>query len=86
MDLILKLIMDTGNTLLYYVLPFIVVLGIMIFFHELGHCVLFRGHREDVNQNGSCVSIMRSGIEECWDNYRSTTREIYLDELFDELN
>jgi regulator of sigma E protease len=29
--------MDAGNILLYYLLPFIVVLGIMIFFHELGH-------------------------------------------------
>lgn len=30
---------DAGNIFLYYFLPFIVVLGVMIFFHELGHFV-----------------------------------------------
>ncbi len=57
-----------------------------VVFHELGHCVLFRGHREDANQDGTCVSLMRSGIEDCQDNYRLATRSNYLDELFDEMN
>jgi hypothetical protein len=55
----------------------------MVIFHELGHCVLFRGHREDAYQDGTCVSIMRSGLGGCFDNYRNTTRVSYLDELFD---
>ena len=58
----------------------------MVIFHELGHCVLFRGHREDSHPNGTCVSIMRSGIEGCRDNYRNTTRPAYLNELFGEVN
>jgi len=57
-----------------------------VVFHELGHCVLFRGHREDVNQDGTCASLMRSGLEECQDNYHLVTREEYLDELFNEKN
>lgn len=56
----------------------------MVVFHELGHCVLNRGHREDSFQNGLCVSIMRSGTGNCRDAYRTTTRDYYLDELFDE--
>jgi len=54
----------------------------MVIFHELGHCVLFRGHREATYSNGTCASIMRSGVEGCRDNYRASTRAAYLDELF----
>ena len=54
----------------------------MVIFHELGHCVLYRGHREDAFGNGACVSIMRSGVDGCSDNYRQNTRAYYLDELF----
>lgn len=54
----------------------------MVIFHELGHCYLDRGHREGAHPNGSCLSIMRSGLEECRDNYNSQTRGDYLDELF----
>ncbi|MFT5264269.1 MAG: hypothetical protein ACI8YQ_003015 [Polaribacter sp.] len=54
----------------------------MVIFHELGHCVLFRGHNEATHANGTCASIMRSGIEGCRDNYREATRKTYLDELF----
>jgi len=57
-----------------------------VVFHELGHCVLFRGHREDVHEDGTCVSLMRSGVEECRDNYRLNTRSAYLDELFEGVN
>ena len=56
----------------------------MVVFHELGHCVLHRGHEEGQFQNGACRSIMRSGTESCLDNYHSQTREYYLDELFSE--
>ncbi len=55
----------------------------MVIFHELGHCSLFRGHSEATNANGTCQSIMRSGTGSCRDNYRFTTREGYLDELFE---
>ena len=53
-----------------------------IVFHELGHCYLHRDHREDIDNLGRCVSIMRSGLEECRDNYNRLTREQYIDELF----
>ena len=54
-----------------------------VVFHELGHCELLRGHFEGEFADGTCQSIMRSGIEGCRDNYRTTTRTAYLDELFD---
>ncbi len=53
-----------------------------VVFHELGHCFLNRGHREDAFTNGQCASLMRSGLEDCRDNYTSATRSQYLDELF----
>lgn len=54
----------------------------MIVFHELGHCVLGRGHREGQLQNGSCISIMRSGSEFCRDVYNPSTKAYYISELF----
>ena len=54
----------------------------MIVFHELGHCVINRGHYESTDNNGNCISIMRSGLSGCRDNYMSVTRDDYLDELF----
>ena len=57
-----------------------------VVFHELGHCFLFRDHREDATANGICLSLMRSGVEGCRDNYNLTTRAAYLDELFEVLN
>lgn len=54
----------------------------MVVFHELGHCVLLRGHKEDSFQNGLCTSIMRSGTGTCRDAYNSLNREYYLNELF----
>ncbi len=53
-----------------------------VVFHELGHCYLDRDHREDQHANGTCVSLMRSGLGDCFDNYNSNTREQYLNELF----
>jgi len=57
-----------------------------VVFHELGHCFLRRGHDEGTNPDGTCSSIMRSGAEDCRDNYRTTTREAYLDELFGQMS
>lgn len=54
-----------------------------VVFHELGHCELLRGHFEEAFADGTCVSLMRSGAEDCRDNYRQSTRITYLDELFD---
>ncbi len=55
----------------------------MIVYHELGHCVLYRGHTEEILPNGICASIMRSGSEGCRDNYNFFTREFYINELFE---
>ncbi len=54
----------------------------MVVFHELGHCVLERGHEESENQNGICLSIMNSGTTDCSVNYNYNTKQYYLDELF----
>ena len=54
----------------------------MIVFHELGHCFLFRDHLEGRNPNGTCVSIMRSGLERCRDNYNAISKSHYVEELF----
>jgi len=53
-----------------------------VVFHELGHCYLGRGHRDDQTESGICRSVMNSGTTDCRINYRSGTREAYLDELF----
>lgn len=53
-----------------------------IIFHELGHCFLDRDHREDAFTNGRCVSLMRSGVGDCRDNYNLASRASYINELF----
>lgn len=58
----------------------------MVVFHELGHCYLKLGHEEGVLSDGTCASIMRSGLQNCRDNYNSATRADYLDELFSAAN
>ena len=40
MDIILNFFQNTTDIILYYLIPFIFVLGIMVFFHELGHFLL----------------------------------------------
>lgn len=55
----------------------------LIIFHELGHCYLLRGHNDEINENGTCASLMRSGTRGCLDLYNEENREVYLDELFD---
>ena len=54
----------------------------MIVFHELGHCILGRDHREGQLQDGKCISIMRSGSEFCQDAYIPSTKSYYIRELF----
>ncbi len=53
----------------------------LVVFHELGHCVLFRDHLEDENNQNTCLSIMNSGTSGCNVRY-ANNREYYLDELF----
>jgi len=53
-----------------------------VIYHELGHCLLDRGHLDAANQSGICVSIMHSSNDLCRNNYNTRTREAYLDELF----
>jgi len=40
MDVALTIILNVSNIFLYYIFPFIAVIGIMIFFHELGHFLI----------------------------------------------
>jgi len=54
----------------------------LVVFHELGHCFLGRDHLDTAKQDGSCTSLMHSGLTNCKSNYNSLTRETYLDELF----
>lgn len=56
-----------------------------VVFHELGHCILGRGHTESQYTNGSCKSIMASGTGNCYENYTTTTRVHYINELFTSL-
>jgi len=54
----------------------------MVIFHELGHCILGRGHKESSFSNGICRSIMRSGLGTCRDAYTLENRDYFIDELF----
>lgn len=54
----------------------------MVIYHELGHCVLGRGHTEGSFQNGICRSIMRSGLGTCRDAYTEANRDYFVRELF----
>ena len=60
-----------------------ILLKELVIFHEIGHCLLARDHRDDFYQNGICKSLMRTGTGECLDNYKESTRKTYLDEMFD---
>ncbi|MCB0632332.1 MAG: hypothetical protein R2824_19250 [Saprospiraceae bacterium] len=53
-----------------------------VIFHELGHCYLGRSHLDTANPDGTCVSMMHSGLSGCRNAYNSWTRSAYLDELF----
>jgi hypothetical protein len=57
-----------------------------LIFHELGHCILDRNHRNEHTVNGECISFMKGAENdfECFPNlYSSFWRNYYLDELFD---
>ena len=53
-----------------------------IIFHELGHCALDRDHFDDRDNEGNCESLMHSIFERCIDDFTTSTRSAYLDELF----
>lgn len=53
-----------------------------VIFHELGHCFLQRSHLETMRSDGTCASMMHSGLSGCRNAYSSATRATYLDELF----
>jgi hypothetical protein len=53
-----------------------------LIFHELGHCALDRGHLDDSDGQGNCISIMTSGTGLCNINYTQANRTDLLDELF----
>jgi regulator of sigma E protease len=40
MDALLNIVLYIAHVIVYYILPFVAVLGIMIFFHELGHFIV----------------------------------------------
>lgn len=52
-------------------------------FHELGHCFLKRGHDDSKDHSGNCLSIMHSSADACKFVYNGSSRDSYLDELFD---
>lgn len=58
----------------------------MIIFHELGHCFLGRGHNDEKKNDGTCASIMRSGMGGCIDFYTNSNKSEYLDELYTQNN
>jgi hypothetical protein len=53
-----------------------------LIFHELGHCVLQRGHRDDTDANGNCRSLMHSVVGICNFDFTGPNRTLYIDELF----
>jgi len=40
MDILIKFLQETGSLLFYYVIPFVIVLGFMVFVHEAGHFLI----------------------------------------------
>lgn len=57
-----------------------------LIFHELGHCVLDRDHRNERTSSNECLSYMR-GLENNFDcrfnNCSKVWEKYYIDELFD---
>ena len=58
------------------------VLKEYVIFHELGHCILNRTHRDESLVSGACISVMASNNRVCANAYGPETRKEYLDELF----
>lgn len=53
-----------------------------VVFHELGHCVLDRGHTDTVDSRGDCTSLMHSSVGLCGFEFSGEKRTKYIDELF----
>ncbi len=53
-----------------------------VVFHELGHCILDRGHKDSVDSNGNCISLMHSSVGICKFEFTGENRKKYIDELF----
>ena len=56
----------------------------VLIFHELGHCVLGRGHNDQLNESESPLSIMYSDIRPAY--YYPYEKERYLRELYNTRN
>lgn len=54
-----------------------------VVFHELGHCILGRDHDDTRNSNGTCSSMMQSGLTNCRVEYNASNRDEYINELFE---
>jgi Zn-dependent peptidase ImmA (M78 family) len=54
-----------------------------VVFHELGHCLLGRDHKDEKDASGNCASIMQSGEGGCDGIYNIQNRNSLLNELFD---
>lgn len=57
-------------------------------YHQMGHCILGRNHRDDIFENGEWKSLMRSepylsGLGQAID-FEGQKKEYYLEELFNE--
>lgn len=53
-----------------------------VIFHELGHCILDRGHKDSVDGSGNCISLMHSRLGLCKFEFTGVARDEYIDELF----
>lgn len=51
-----------------------------VLFHELGHCVLLRGHKDTYDAFGWPTSIMNTYV--IWGYFNSSTYNHYMNELF----
>ncbi|MBK8444937.1 MAG: hypothetical protein IPL35_16680 [Sphingobacteriales bacterium] len=56
----------------------------LLVFHELGHCLLNRQHKEDLLPNGQYASLMKAGGDILYADFSNYKRDYYLDELFHE--
>ena len=54
-----------------------------LIFHELGHCILERGHDDVLLENDNFKSIMKATGEPTYSDFDFFKRSYYLDELFD---
>ena len=54
-----------------------------VVFHELGHCLIGRGHTNETDIDGNCASIMQTGEGACNKFYTLSNREELINELFE---